>query len=348
MPGFDRPAFAASRRTVFASGLAALGAAAVSPALAQTALTLTARPRMRVIIDNDFSGDPDGLFQLAHHLASPSVEIPLIIGSHIHAKEPFDASATQADNAVVKVGEVRDRMVLARRPSIVAGRNAAPAKGAAPEATPAARAIIAEAMREDTKLPLFYTAGAGLTDLAEALRLEPRIAGRMKLVWIGGHEHDDLLPGVPARGDSEYNATIDLAAVQTVFNDSAIEIWQVPRNVYRQMIISHAELIAGLKPAGALGRYLLEQLERIVGTDRLNLGETYILGDSPLVTLTALQTSFEPDSASSAYVVRPTPRVTDQVRYADNPGGRPMRVYTTIDTRLTFADMFAKFATSAR
>jgi hypothetical protein len=28
-------------------------------------------PRLRVIIDNDFAGDPDGLLQLAHHLLSP-------------------------------------------------------------------------------------------------------------------------------------------------------------------------------------------------------------------------------------------------------------------------------------
>jgi hypothetical protein len=28
------------------------------------------KPRMRVIIDNDFGGDPDGLFELVHHLLS--------------------------------------------------------------------------------------------------------------------------------------------------------------------------------------------------------------------------------------------------------------------------------------
>ena len=34
----------------------------------------------RVIVDNDFAGDPDGLFQLAHHLLCTSVDIPIIIG----------------------------------------------------------------------------------------------------------------------------------------------------------------------------------------------------------------------------------------------------------------------------
>lgn len=33
--------------------------------------------RLGGISDNDYSGDPDGLFQLAHHLLSPSVDASL-------------------------------------------------------------------------------------------------------------------------------------------------------------------------------------------------------------------------------------------------------------------------------
>jgi len=40
-------------------------------------------PACRVVIDNDFAGDPDGLFQLAHHLLSPSVDIRAIIASRM-------------------------------------------------------------------------------------------------------------------------------------------------------------------------------------------------------------------------------------------------------------------------
>ena len=53
-------------------------------------------PRMRVIVDNDFGGDPDGLFQLAHLLLSPSVDVRAIIGSHLNAADGFDNSKTQA------------------------------------------------------------------------------------------------------------------------------------------------------------------------------------------------------------------------------------------------------------
>jgi purine nucleosidase len=40
-------------------------------------------PRLRVISDNDYAGDPDGLFQLAHHVLSPSVDVRAVIGSHL-------------------------------------------------------------------------------------------------------------------------------------------------------------------------------------------------------------------------------------------------------------------------
>ncbi|MBO9524934.1 MAG: nucleoside hydrolase [Sphingobium yanoikuyae] len=303
---------------------------------------LTARVRSRVIIDNDFSGDPDGLFQLAHHLLSPSVQIPLVIGSHIHPRDFLDGSDRQADNAVRCVSDMMDFMRLPHRPPVLAGRNAAPAPGTPPSATPAVTAIIAEAQRTDSKLPLFYVAGAGLTDLAEAVRLRPEIARRIILVWIGGPEHGDVDPTVHVRASKEYNLTIDLAAAQTLFNDSAVEIRQVPRNVYRTLMISHAELDRELAGAGRLGRYLLDQLERAIRRIDAPLGETYILGDSPLVTLTVLQSSFDPDAASSDYLIRPTPRINDQAVYIAHPAGRPMRVFTRIDSRLTFADMFAK------
>jgi hypothetical protein len=42
------------------------------------------RTRVRVIIDNDFSGDPDDLFQLAHHVLSLSVHIPLVVHRIYH------------------------------------------------------------------------------------------------------------------------------------------------------------------------------------------------------------------------------------------------------------------------
>ena len=326
--------------------LGALGAAAFAgPAGAD----LRAGARARVIIDNDFSGDPDGLFALAQHVLSRSVEIPLIVGSHLHLHDPWDPAATQASNAAAAAEELL-RQMNRRGYRIIAGAEAAMESRAGWRPSPATAAIVREALREDTALPLFYAAGAGLTELALAWLAQPRIGRRLKLVWIGGGEHAGLADPPPGGSDPEYNLSIDLAAAQVVFNESDIEIWQVPRDAYRQMLMSYAEIDA-LGRAGPAGRYLagkiealLARLERARPGRRPTLGETYILGDSPLVTLTALQSSFQSDPSSSSYVVKPTPILNPAGQYQPTPEGRPMRVYTRIDTRLTFADMVAKLS----
>ncbi|MET0729471.1 MAG: nucleoside hydrolase, partial [Acidimicrobiales bacterium] len=41
------------------------------------------KPRVRVILDNDYAGDPDGLVELAHHLLSPGVDIRFVIGGQL-------------------------------------------------------------------------------------------------------------------------------------------------------------------------------------------------------------------------------------------------------------------------
>lgn len=307
-------------------------------------------PRARVIIDNDFSGDPDDLFQTAHHLLCQSVEIPLIVASHLSVGDPWDPSTTQASNAAAKAKELLGVMGMADRVRLLTGSEVGIVDTQTPQRSAAAEAIIAEAMRDD-KRPLYYAAGAGLTDLASAWLMEPRIAQRLTLVWIGGLEHADLALPPPGSTGPEYNLRIDIPAGQVIFNDSSIPIWQVPRNVYRQMLFTHAEMETLVRPQGPLGAYLVDSIERVMGWTGefgYNIGDTYALGDSPLVTLTALQSSFEADPSSSQYVVRPAPYLDAEGRYVANPSGRPIRVYTQIDTRLTFGDMVARLQLFAR
>lgn len=98
---------------------------------------------------------------------------------------------------------------------------------------------------------------------------------------------------------------------------------------YRQVPRSLARLRAQVQPRGALGHCLaatLETLRACLLQHHLNIGEAYVLGDSPLVLLTALQSSFEPGPSSSEYVRRPPPRLTAQGTCRFGSAGRPSRV----------------------
>lgn len=303
------------------------------------------QPRMRVIIDNDFSGDPDGLWQLAHHLLSTSVEIRGIIGSHLRPGDGFDRSDQTATNAKNKVLELMKIMKLEGKYPVYEGSNIGLANDSVPQVSEAARAIVREAMREDTKLPLYVVCGAGLTDLASAFLLEPKIADRLTMIWIGGPEYPELATPPPGYTSLEYNLRIDLLAGQVIFNKSSIPIWQVPRNMYRQALMPYSSMVLKVKNKGPLGEYLVSSLERVMDMGvryGFNIGETYVVGDSPLVLLTALQSSFEPDPSSSFYVLRPSPWITDQGIYQTNHKGRNIRVYTFLDNPLLLDDFYSK------
>lgn len=298
--------------------------------------------RVRVVSDNDYAGDPDGLVQLAQLLLSPSVEVPFVIASHL----PEHGFGTSTDSAAGGADAAR-RVVELCQPEVdvIAGSERALASRREPVDSLAAQAIVTEAMRDDTELPLFVTCGGGLTEIASAWLLEPRIADRLTLVWIGGREHPGLAEPPPEASDLEYNTAIDLIAAQVVFDESDIEIWQVPRDVYRLAIASRAELLTRMRSAGHLGRHLYDALAdayELVTSFGMSLGEVWVLGDNPLVLLTALWTGFDAGPASSPSLTLPCPRILDSGCYEDRPDGRPLRVFTGIDQRLMLEDLYAK------
>ena len=308
-----------------------------------------AGPRYRVISDNDYAGDPDGLFQLAHLLLSPSVEVRAVIGSHLAIGDPFVSDGDSAAKAVDAAATVLELLGLDGRVPLWRGSELPLASRTEPWRSAGAEVIVAEALRTDTDLPLFVVLGGGLTELASAYLLEPAIADRLTAVWIGGPEYSESGAQPPPNAmPIEYNLNIDRLAAQVVF-ESAIPLWQVPRNAYRECLASMSELLLRVRPHGRIGEHLYASLTEVldlVARAGLNMGETYILGDSPLVLLTALQTGFEADPASSSSFERPRPSITDDGQYADQPGGHPVRVFSGLDVRLMFEDLYAKLELS--
>ncbi|KFI47504.1 nucleoside hydrolase [Bifidobacterium biavatii] len=308
----------------------------------------------RVIIDNDFAGDPDDLFQLVHHLLSESVNIRLIVCSHLRHGDFINGSDTTAANGRARIERMFGLMGLRDYDDLlVTGSELPLADATTPQRGAACEAIVREAMRDDTDLPLYYVAGGGVTDLMSAWLVEPRIAQHMTVVWIGGQEYPGLAEPPLGRPAREYNAEIDPVAARMLLAGCDLPLWQVPRNAYRQCLVSTAELAANVLPCGALGQYLCGEVDNI----RFH-GEhywtkptgAYCLGDSPLVSLTALLTPWDTAPASHGWVAiaRPAldaddrPGPIEPVSEADAQAGRGIHVITQVDNRLLFGDLFAK------
>ncbi|MTD16285.1 nucleoside hydrolase [Nakamurella sp. YIM 132087] len=336
---FQGAGVAAAGVALSATATGTAGAAPVPQAVAAAGPSVyrdPAGPRSRVLIVNDTGGDPDGLFSTAHALLCSSTEVRGIVATlHSNGRIP-----SPADLSATKAKELLKVMGFPKIPVHV-GSNTKMTSRTIPIDTPGARAIIAEAKRTDTTLPLYVTVGGNLTEVASAYLLDPTIAGTFTVIWIGGGSYPD--------GGPEYNLDQDPIAAQVVFNDTSIPIWQVNQDAYRQAVVSDTELQAAMLGCGKVGQYLWNELytNTIVAYSRyINLGETYVLGDSPLVLLSALNQAYDSTGASgtgtSLFDTVPAPVLGATGSYTENPDGRPIRVYRTIDTRLMFNDFFAK------
>ncbi|ALK99320.2 MULTISPECIES: nucleoside hydrolase [unclassified Massilia] len=314
------------KRRTFLSGIAALPAsAALGQTFGQTIGSIVQRPSSRVIVDNDFSGDPDSLIALTHQLLTPKARTVLVTTS---AVAPGLASmagldAGQSPMAATRlVSELMDRLRLAHRPALVGGRQAFGAGKDSDNA--AARAIVAEALRDDP-LPLVLTCGGPLTNVAAALRLEPRIAKRLKLVWIGGTAATDA--------PVEYNLATDIAAARYVLEESKVEVWQVAQEEYMRFQLSVAELTGGFRTISPVAEWLYSQYLHL--PPFVELGGSIGFGDSAMVSLTAFGFDATP------HTLRRARKILDDGRYGAEIDGSSIRMVHGFDVRLNLSDLVA-------
>jgi hypothetical protein len=312
----------------------------IAPLPVKRPFTPLSGPRSRVLYVNDLSGDPDGFFATVHQILTPTAQLRGIIGTDAGGKGETAARSTALAEEILQLMDKQGQI------SVFEGAPNRIAQAGTPVRSAGTQAIIDEAMRADTKLPLYVAVGGGLTEVASAVMLEPRIASRFTLVWIGG----DALPN---GGTGETNFNIDPLAAQFLYNDTQVDIWQLPRAVYKTCLVSAAEIQSYVAPYGKIGAWLYDRLADLVrryGTG-FNTGETWTLGDSPLVLLTSMHDwtpSVTPQgleytkTGSSQYDEVIAPRFNPDGTFALRTEGRKIRIYNTIDTRMLFSDFFAK------
>lgn len=291
--------------------------------------------KVRVIVHADAKNEADDQFAIAHHLMTPREIVTGIIGGHFE-KNPRQYPQMYPDGetaraSVVEIEKVVDLMGLTGQVKIAQG---------APHSMPdektlvpsdGAQMIIDEALKDDPH-ELYVVCQGAVTDVASAILMCPEIQDRMTVVWIGG--------GMYPMGGQEFNLLMDINAANVLFC-SRVPLWQVPMNVYKHPAVSLAELQVNVAPYGKIGRYLVQQMidfnNEFTKFQRWPHGESWGLGDQ--ATVTVLLEEYERYNWDWV----PAPRVDSRsMNYIHNQNNRPIRVYHTIDARLTLADFYAK------
>ena len=314
------------RRQVLEGAALTFAATALPRGLLAAERHIPQRPSCRIIADNDYAGDPDGLVALAHQLLTPKARCVLITSSALDPKLACEVPAGTSARAGAEIADELVRRLCLPRTLIAAGAE----QPGNLQGTAAARAIVAEAMRDDP-LPLIFTCGGPLTNLAAALELEPAIATRMSVIWIGGGGYPD--------GGWEYNLATDIQAARKVLGHPRLAIRQVPQPAYRQMQMSVAEMRARMRPISPAAAWLYERFTS--PPDFVDIGGAWPWGDTPTVLLGSVS------SESSSFERQPARWIEDDCRYGKAIPGRTIEVATRLDSRLAIEDFLALLAVNA-
>lgn len=303
-------------------------------------LTFPTDKSIRVIADTDCNCECDDQFCIAHMLMTPRFDMRGMIAEH-YAEPDSEQKSYEEIKRVMSLMDVEDSGI-----KVLHGAKEAMVDSHTPIDSEGARFIVEEAMKDDPR-PLFICGQAACTNIASAYLMEPRIARKVVVIWIGGRPYPE--------GGFEFNQNNDLNAARVLFQ-SDLELWQVPFNVYTVMKVSFFEMLNHVYPCGKIGEYLVKHTMEVSGGISKNVigsrgsdmskgaaitsfgGELWSLGDSVCVGLMM-------NNTLGRFHMEKAPDGLDNRGFYEWLGrkGREIRVYDTIDNRFIIQDMFEKF-----
>ncbi|MCR5113724.1 MAG: nucleoside hydrolase, partial [Acholeplasmatales bacterium] len=282
---------------------------------------IPANKKVRVIVDTDAKNEVDDQFAIVQAALSDSFEIKGFIAAHFGTEKSPHSMQDSYDEIkkVLKLINKDDINVYHGSIGKIDDINK-------PEVSDGVKLIIDEALKDDDR-PLYIAFLGAITDMANALLMNPEIANRnIKVIWIGGRDYPN--------GGWEYNLKNDIIAANIVFN-SKVELSQVPRNVYRMMPVSHAELLTKVYPYGEIGKYLASNVIEFNNIDIKRPAEYRVLGDSPAIGIIMYEDAGE-------WEYKKAPSFNPDMTYNFNNDNRLIKVYKNINSRFILEDLYAK------
>ena len=199
-----------------------------------------------VVLDTDAYNEIDDQFAISYLLKSEELNTLALYAA------PFfnDNSTSPEDGMERSYDEIGKLLALMGKecPTYRGSRTYLPDE-TTPVDSPAARDLVARAMNYSAEQPLYVVAIGAITNVASALLLEPAIAEKIVVVWLGGHAHH-------FHDTTEFNMVQDIAAARVIFN-SGVPLVQLPcAGVVSAFTVSKQELEYYLMDKNPLADYL--------------------------------------------------------------------------------------------
>ncbi len=195
-----------------------------------------------------------------------------------------------------------------------------------PEDSPAARDLVKRAMAA-ADAPLYVAAIGAITNVANALLIEPRLVERIVVVWLGGQpEH--------WADTREFNLGQDMTAARVVL-DCGVPLIRIPcYGVASHLLMSLPELEQHLRGTGPIGEYLIEIFR--------DYREDHFAFAKELWDLSAVACLVNPTWTPSR--LAPSPVLRDDCTWGFDPARHVIRTVTFVHRNPIFRDLFLKIA----
>lgn len=282
-----------------------------------------------VVLDTDAYNEVDDQFAISYLLASQDrLRIKALYAA------PFfnERSSGPKDGMEKSYQEILRLLRLAGFPqlegSVFRGSDSYLPDESTPVRSPAAEDLAKRAMAYSPENPLYVVAIGAPTNVASALLLEPAIAQRVVIVWLGGHAWD-------WPDNREFNAFQDVAADRVIF-DSQAAVVQLPcQGVVSAFRVSDPELRQYLLGKSPLCDYLVTLVEDSQKAELAGPCWTRVIWDVTAVGW-LLGRRFMEDR------LEPSPIFQYDHHYSFDKSRHPMRYVYHIHRDELFADLFEK------
>lgn len=279
---------------------------------------------VRMVLDTDTYNEIDDQFALVYALISPEVKVDAVYAAPFHNNR----SSGPADGMEKSYEEILRILAKLDKPTegfAFKGSTRYLTDLKNPERSPAALDLIEKAKASGPDDPLYVVAVGAITNVANAILIEPSITRHIVVVWLGGN-------GLDWPHQHEFNFRQDLNASRTVF-DCGAPLVQLPCTpVVTHFATTVPEMERYVGGRGEIGDYLLEIFKAYRGD---HFGWSKVLWD-----MTAVAWLINDEWLPSNLVH--TPIVTDNYTFSFDGSRHWMRSVYFVNRDPIFRDFFKK------
>lgn len=283
----------------------ALALAICLGAFANTTYAQPEAPR-EIFLDADTANEVDDLYAIVRAFAEPGWRIPVLASTQWQSSQW--ATANTAEDSYRLNQHLAAHLGVDDSTEVVrGGARRMYDWGYRAVHSHAAHELIAHAEEHTPGDPLTVVALGALTNVASALFIEPSIAERMELYWLGSTYDFEA----DRRGLTDFNAVMDPQAARIVLEHPTLRVHVLPVSEVGRHAVSYDEVSAAVGDEHPLAQLLTDRwLDHVDGSR-----ETRVLWDLALVELVS-----DPDLATE--VGAPGYYGANVTAFRDLDGGR--------------------------